>query len=498
MSNISVNHLTFSYENHFDPIFEDVSFAIDTNWKLGFIARNGRGKTTFLRLLTGKYEYQGSITGEQEFCYFPVEIPDNRHGETVVSLMEEAFPQTEFWRVCVELSQLEMDAELLYREYDTLSYGERTRVMLAYLFAGENRFLLLDEPTNHLDTGCREIIKSYLKKKKGFLLVSHDRDVLDACIDHVLVINKSNIEVCKGNFSSWYENKERQDQYERERNDNLKKDIGRLTVSAGRAGAWADHAESTKIGYSPQKEPDRCISTRAYIGEKSRKMQARRKNIQRRIQSEIEEKQGLLKNIEEAPELKLFPEEFHKTYLITARMLQLGYGEKRVGKPLTFEVKKGDRIAVCGGNGSGKSTLIKTLLGTQPPLSGEMECSRGMRISYVAQGTEAVKGSLKDYAEYWGIDYTVFLSVLRQLDFGRMQFEKHMEDYSEGQKKKVEIARSLCEKAHLYIWDEPLNYIDVFSRMQLENVLLKFQPTMIFIDHDTVFVERIATKRILL
>ena len=98
--------------------------------------------------------------------------------------------------------------------------------------------------------------------------------------------------------------------------------------------------------------------------------------------------------------------------------------------------------------------------------------------------------------EQWeqDLDYTLFLALLRKLDFARGQFEKRMEDYSQGQKKKVLIAGSLCTQAHLYIWDEPLNYIDVFSRMQIENLILEFQPTMLLVEHDKTFVDKIGTN----
>lgn len=496
MAKISVNNLTFSYDSYFDNIFEDVSFMLDSNWKLGFVARNGRGKTTFFQLLMKKYEYRGSISSDLQFQYFPIQIPENEQTKTVIELMDKEFPNVEFWRVCMELQLLDMDPELLYRTYNTLSYGERTRMMLAYLFAGENNFLLLDEPTNHLDSDSREKVKEYLAQKTGFILVSHDRDILDACIDHVLVINKTNIEVVKGNFTSWYENKEKQDQFERERNENLKKDIGRLTVAARQARTWADKVEATKIGYDPIADTERFKNTRGYLGEKSRRMQQRRKNVERRIFKDIEEKEGLLKNIEDVADLKLFPETFYKTYLMTAKDLEVGYDGKTLGKPLNFEIKNGDRIAITGGNGSGKSTLIQTLLGKIEPIQGEVFCSQGLKISYVAQSASLMKGTLEEYARTQGIDYTIFLSVLRKLDIGKAQFEKRIEEYSEGQKKKVELARSLCEKAHLYIWDEPLNYIDVFSRMQLEKVLEQFKPTMIFVEHDKNFVEKIATRKV--
>lgn len=147
--------------------------------------------------------------------------------------------------------------------------------MLAILFSGGNDFLLIDEPTNHLDKEAREIVKSYLKKKKGFILVSHDRDVLDACIDHVLVLNRASIEVQTGNFSSWWENKEKADSNARVENEKHLKEIGKLEVAAERAGRWAEKSENTKIGFDPIKEHDRSIDTRGYIGAKTKKMQKR-------------------------------------------------------------------------------------------------------------------------------------------------------------------------------------------------------------------------------
>ncbi len=117
-----------------------------------------------------------------------------------------------------------------------------------------------------------------------------------------------------------------------------------------------------------------------------------------------------------------------------------------------------------------------------------------MIISYVSQDTGHLKGTLSEYAKVNNLDYTLLLSVLRKLDFTREQFDKRIEQYSGGQKKKVLIARSLCTKAHLYIWDEPLNFIDVFSRMQIEKLILEFRPTMIYVEHDKAFMDNTATK----
>ena len=174
MAQLRVTDLTFSYEGTSDTVLQNVSFNIDTDWKLGLIGRNGKGKTTLLNLLLGKYEYEGSISKGICFDYFPYRVSDEDLKKTADELIIKWKPQIESWQVLIQLNQINMDAQCLYRPFGTLSHGERTRVMLAVLFAGENEFLLVDEPTNHLDAKARETVKKYLISKKGFILVSHD------------------------------------------------------------------------------------------------------------------------------------------------------------------------------------------------------------------------------------------------------------------------------------------------------------------------------------
>lgn len=166
MSQISVNNLTFYYEGSYDNIFEGVTFQIDTDWKLGFIARNGKGKTTFLKLLTGQYEYKGIIRSSVKFDYFLFET--SRKERNTIDILEEIDPDYEFWKVCRELDYLKVNAEVFYRPFATLSNGEQTKVLLALLFCREGHFLLIDEPTNHLDMESREVLAEYLNKKKGY------------------------------------------------------------------------------------------------------------------------------------------------------------------------------------------------------------------------------------------------------------------------------------------------------------------------------------------
>ena len=131
--------------------------------------------------------------------------------------------------------------------------------------------------------------------------------------------------------------------------------------------------------------------------------------------------------------------------------------------------------------------------GDIPEYRGNISIGSNLAVSYVPQDASFLKGSLSEFAEAQNIDESLFKTILRKMDFERVQFEKNMEDFSEGQKKKVLLAGSLCQRAHLYIWDEPLNFIDIYSRMQIQQLIEDFSPTMIFVEHDEAFRDAIAT-----
>lgn len=489
MALLSVRDLTFAYPGSGDPVFDHISFQLDTDWKLGFLGRNGRGKTTFLRLLQGQCEYGGTIAGVPETACFPCEVPDPT--KMTMEVLSNACPRAEEWELLRETGLLGIAPEALYRPFETLSNGERTKTLLAALFCGEDRYLLIDEPTNHLDIAGRQAVAAYLRRKGGFLLVSHDRDFLDGCVDHILALNRTGTEVRSGNFSTWWESKERRDAFEQARNDRLQKEMDRLRQAAERTGGWSDKVEADKTGTrNSGLRPDR-----GYIGHRSAKLMQRSKSIEARRQKAVEEKACLLKDLERADSLKLRPLTA-RGRLLEARDLALFYGEKKACGPLTFSLDPGDRLALEGANGSGKSTLLKFLRGADIAHTGRVRMASGLVLSYVPQDISHLRGSLMDYARESGVDRTLLLAILRKLDFPREQFEKDMADWSAGQKKKALIARSLCQSAHLYLWDEPLNYIDVWSRMQIEELLLVYRPTMLLVEHDGAFRRKVATKTV--
>ncbi|HHW23762.1 MAG TPA: ABC-F type ribosomal protection protein [Clostridiaceae bacterium] len=491
MSLINISNLTFAYEGTYDNIFENVSFQIDTDWKLGFIGRNGRGKTTFLNLLLGKYEYSGTISASVSFEYFPYEVPDKEMD--TIEVIDNIYSGYELWELKRELSLMQVYDDVLYRPFNTLSNGERTKVLLAILFLKENSFLLIDEPTNHLDISGRETVSNYLNGKKGFILVSHDRAFLDNCVDHILSINKANIEVQKGNFSSWWANKQAQDNFELKENEKLIREIRHLKEAARRTAEWSDRAEAKKIGFDPYKE-EKSLGRRPIEGAKSKKMMKRAKAIEARQQNAIEEKSKLLKNIETAEELKISQLQYHSKRLVSLEAVSVFYDRKNACSDISFTIEQGDRIALRGRNGSGKSSIIRLICGEEISYTGRFYKGNQLLVSYVPQDTSFLTGNLSEYAYENAIDESLFKAILRKLDFSRVQFDKDMSEFSAGQKKKVLIAKSLCEKAHLHIWDEPLNYIDVFSRMQIEELLLSYKPTILFVEHDSAFCQNIANK----
>lgn len=488
MSLISVNNLTFGYDGSYNNIFEDISFNIDTDWKLGLIGRNGKGKTTFLKLLQGKYEYKGTISKNVDIDYFPFEITNK--DRMSIEIVNEIVPNIKDWEIIKELNLLSTDSEILYRNFNLLSGGEQVKILLISLFLKGNNFLLIDEPTNHLDIETRENLVSYLKKKKGFILVSHDRIFLDKVVDYIISINNSNIEIRRGNFSSWKENKNRQDNFEAMQNEKLQKDINRLEIASKNTAKWSNEIEKTKS----KKFNSESSIDKGYVGHKSAKMMKKSKVMEQRIEKAIDEKSNLLKNVDKNENLKIVPLQSTRSPLILANNLQIKYDEKTIFAPVSFKVINGDRIAIIGKNGIGKSSILKLILGKEIQYNGELKMINDLKISYVSQSTEDLKGNLKKFASDNKICESIFKAMLVKMGFSKVDFDTNIQDMSEGQKKKVLIAKSISEQANIYIWDEPLNYIDILTRIQIEDSILNYKPTLIFVEHDETFIQKVATK----
>ena len=366
----------------------------------------------------------------------------------------------------------------------------QVKILLISLFLKGNNFLLIDEPTNHLDVETRNNLISYLEKKKGFIVVSHDRFFLDKVVNHIVSINNTNIEIIQGNFSSWKENKDRQDNFEAMCNERLQKDINRLDIASKNTAKWSNETEKSKSKkYNSESNIDK-----GYVGHKAAKMMKKSKVMERRIEKAIDEKNNLLKNLDKTEDLKLVFLKNTRNELVVANNLQVKYNDKLIFNPVSFEVNSEDRVAIVGKNGTGKSSILKLIMGKEIQYNGEFKVVNDLKISYVSQTTEGLEGSLKVFVQENKIDESIFKALLVKMGFSQSDFDTNMQDMSEGQKKKVLIAKSMSEQANIYIWDEPLNYIDILTRIQIEDSILKYNPTLIFVEHDEAFIKKVATK----
>ena len=279
--------------------------------------------------------------------------------------------------------------------------------------------------------------------------------------------------------------------FEQRKNEKLLREIARLQDTAREKTQWAGRAEARKIGSAPADRPD---NYRSCQGAKAERTMARAKAIEKRREAALEEKKLLLKNLERREELKLVQLPFYTERLAELRNIRIAYGTRTVCDSFGLSVRAGERIALQGPNGCGKSSILHLLCGMDVPHGGEVRRGSGLRISFVGQNTSGLCGSAAELIREKEIDESRFYSILNKLDVPKAQLERDLRLLSEGQRKKVLLAASLCERAHLHVWDEPLNYIDVISRIQIEELLLRFRPTIVFVEHDKAFCEHVATR----
>ena len=306
------------------------------------------------KLLLDEEKYQGNIISSDNLIKFPPVITEEDYNNMSIELYYKHVILAEDWKLFKELNMLGLDTELLYRPFKTLSHGERIKILFAIFFLKDEGVLLIDEPTNHLDREGREELAKYLNKKKGYILISHDRRFLDNTVDHILSINNTDIEVQNGNFSSWYENYKRKEKDEQVENEKLKREIRKLRVAQENTKRWSDSVESSKYG------KENSHSDKGYIGHLAAKMMKTSKNIERRKEKAIEEKEKLLKNVDKKPKLILNTIEHYKNTII--RFENVGYsydGNNYIFKDINLEIEKGDRLAIKGKNGSRKINTNK-------------------------------------------------------------------------------------------------------------------------------------------
>lgn len=524
MQQITLDNIHFHYDNPYTQVFSGVSLAMNTSWRTALVGPNGRGKTTLLQLLTGAVQpVQGTVSMPISTAYFPFAVR-TPHTPTLEVIMEAVAP-FRLWertmeqlldkgdepslleygtvleqyekhggytievRCKRELADIGMDTELLQRSFATLSGGEQTRALIAALFLRGDTFPLIDEPTNHLDREGRECIGAYLARKHGFLLVSHDRAVLDSCVDHVVALHKSGIRVMSGGFSQWQEQVQREEEHEQRRTANLQREIHALQQAAQQRRTWSYTKERS---HKEAKEMYGKVD-RGFVNKRAADHMKRAIAVEQRVEKKLAEKKGLLTNVEHTRTLALPMATSAPDVVLSIDNATVQMDNRTVLTNVSLRVHRGERIAVLGANGCGKTTLLRAALGEIPLQSGIAYIPPYLHVARAYQHPLWQCGYIRDHLHENNIDETHFRTVMGCFGITGAIFDRPLESFSFGQRKKVDICRSFLEPSHLLLWDEPMNYIDILTRQSIEEAILACTPTMLFVEHDRTFIERIAT-----
>ena len=463
MAQIQAKNLSFRYDGGVD-VFTDMSFSIDTDWKLGLVGRNGKGKTTLLKLFMGEYEYEGRILSSEPFEYFPYHVPDP--DKNTIDVLDEVCPDGEFWMLLREMNLLELREETLFRPFSSLSRGEQTKALLAALFCREGRFLLIDEPTNHLDAESIDWLEQHLQQYEGTVIaVTHDRYFLDHVAGWILELDRGEGIPWKGNYSSWLEQKTKRMEQEEKTASKRRKTLERELE-------WVRMAPKARQA----------------------KGKARLNSYDKLLNEDVKEKEEKLEIfIPNGPRLG--------NKVIEAKHVAKAFGDKLLFDDLNFMLPPNGIVGIIGPNGAGKTTLFRLIMGLEKADKGEFEVGETVKVAYVDQQHKDIDPNKSVYQVISGGNDLIRMggrdinarAYLSRFNFSGADQEKLCGVLSGGERNRLHLALCLKEEGNVLLLDEPTNDIDVNTLRALEEGLEDFAGCAVVISHDRWFLDRICT-----
>lgn len=511
---VAINKLTKDYG--FGKLFSDVSFSVESGERIALVGKNGCGKSTLLRCIVDKERYIGSITFGKgvRVAFLEQTAPDREDGRVVIDILREPFAdifkrQQELEKLAEKMCNvtgsaldklvdkystmqekfiedggydvdntinyvvggLKINPQLLSRNYDSLSGGEKTLVHFARILLDNPDLLLLDEPTNHLDIERIEWLENYIKRfKGGVILVSHDRYFLDKIATKIIDLEDNGIEYV-GNYSHFVEEKENKELKEFEVYKNEQRKISELKEAVKRLYAWGEKADNPS-------------------------MFRRAKAIQRRI-DEMEARATAKPKSRKALPIKFGDSKRSGDKVFNIEKLSLILGDKIIFDNANLDIRVFDKVALVGNNGAGKSSLIKCIMGEISDFDGCIDIGASVRIGYLPQLLvfEDDKETLINYVNRCTeLNNEKARRVLARFEFFKEDIEKSVGSLSGGEKIRLRIACLLEKEVNTLIFDEPTNHIDIFTRNILEDAMREFKGTILFVSHDRYFINKIANK----
>ena len=509
MVDIYVKDLVKSFEVG-KNLLDGLTFEVQQGERVGLLGKNGAGKTTVFRILTGEIGYdEGTVEIAQgKKVGLISQIPRYPQGYTVEDVLRCAF--RELRNIQKKMEQLEQQmareaTDAVLKEYDRLgaryqsgggyemdvnvdkicnglgipramreqdfsmlSGGEKTRVNLARLLLEETDILLLDEPTNHLDMKSVEWLEEYLKKFKGTVLtISHDRYFLDQVVDRIVELRGGKAEYYSGNYSFYVEEKEGRYELQLKQYEQEQAKIAQLSYTMERMKGW---------------------------GINNRTLYRRAMSIQSRIER-IEKTERPTK--EKTMYASFGQKEFHGDEVMVLRDLSMGFEGRTLFSDVNLLVQGGDRIALLGDNGTGKSTFLKLLMKEEKPTGGKIKFGPSVKMAYLPQIIHF------DHPERSILDTMIYeknystqtaRNRLGAFLFSGEDVFKPVSALSGGEQSRLRLCMLMDEEINLLILDEPTNHLDIASREWIENAVAGFQGTLLFVSHDRYFIDQFANR----
>nr|WP_295745652.1 ATP-binding cassette domain-containing protein [uncultured Limosilactobacillus sp.] len=310
-------------------------------------------------------------------------------------------------------------------------------------------------------------------------------------VDHCLVIERHQLVLVHGNYSAYFQQKKRRDQEALAKNRQLKSEIATLQRRRQKQQQWAQRAEGEK--------QNNAHGDMGFLGAKAARLMKKAVNTGERLTTAMNQRKGLLQEVETADRLPLNLLTSHHHQLLVVRDVALTIDNRRLFSPVSFQVGRHDQVALLGENGRGKSSLLRAIMGTfAGQVAGTIRLADQTTVSLVRQDYAVNQGTLQEFASQHHLPLSMLFNVLRKLGMDRDTFAVPIREMSMGQQKKVELARSLLTPAQLYLWDEPLNYLDTYNQAQLIQLVQEFKLPLLFVEHDCHFIDAVATKRVVL
>lgn len=510
MIEISLNKINKSYG--FNNVLNNLSFDVKTNERVALIGSNGCGKTTTLKIIMGIESYDSgniSIRKESKIGYLtqmPPKEDDNVSAKSVylrgvqelidlenkindfvenmssnekdiklLDKLQEEFRISGGYSLKEKIEKIrngfKITNELLDREYNKLSGGEKTLINLASIILSNPDILLLDEPTNHLDIDTLEWFEEYLSSYNGtVVIISHDRYFLDRTVNKIIEIENGNANIYHGNYSYYLKESEKRLMIEFQNYKNQQKEIKALKEAIERYKVWGAKSDNPMFF-------------------------RRAKAIETRL-----EKMELIEKPKTKSELRinLNVEDRTSNRVMVISNLDLKIGNKELLRNSHMEVYYKERVCLMGKNGAGKTTLIKNILNNT---HDNIKLGTNIKIGYIPQEIRFDNEELTIYEHMRKIfvgSESELRSKLNQFYFTADNIDKKVKNLSGGEKVRLKLLELILKNANFLILDEPTNHIDIDTREILEESLLAYDGTILFISHDRYFINKIATKIVMI